>query len=129
MDNSEVNKIWEHNNRVSNLHEKSTAAFYLVFIGTILIGVAFLITCLIHMSALVIAGIFAFLAFALLLCGAAIYTYIIHEFKKASSPAFLFDYGDSLWFTWASVGCALFAIPALLSGSFVSRRRYYDEPY
>ncbi|WFD01123.1 hypothetical protein MYAM1_003884 [Malassezia yamatoensis] len=90
---------------------------------------AFLITCLIHMSALVIAGMLALISFALLVAGAAIWTYIIHEFKKISSSPYMFDYGDSLWFTWAAVGCLLFALPTLLSGSIASRRRYYEEPY
>ena len=121
--------FYEKDQRVSNLHTKSRAAFYLLFIGTIFAGIAFLITCLIHMSALVIAGMLAFVSFALLVAGAAIWTYIIHEFKKISSAPYMINYGDSLWFTWAAVGCLLFALPTLLSGSIASRRRYYEEPY
>lgn len=124
-----VNSFYENDKRISNLHEKSVAAFYLLFLGTIFAGVAFLITCLIHMSALVVAAFFAFLSFAILVCGAAIWTYIVHRFKDISSAPYVFDYGVSLWFAWTSVACTLFAIPALASGSLASRRRYYEEPY
>ena len=123
------NSFYENDKRISNLHEKSVAAFYLLFLGTIFAGVAFLITCLIHMSALVVAAFFAFLSFAILVCGAAIWTYIVHRFKDISSAPYVFDYGVSLWFAWTSVACTLFAIPALASGSLASRRRYYEEPY
>lgn len=124
-----TDSFFEKDNRVSNLHEKSTAAFYLLFVGTILAGVAFLITCLIHMSALVIAAFFAFLAFALIAAGASIWTYMVYEFRDIASASFRFDYGNALWFCWASVGCTLFALPALAGGSAASRRRYYEEPY
>lgn len=125
----DVSKLESALTPLSNLQQKSKAAFYLLFVGTILIGLAFLITCLVHMSALVIAGFFAFVGFALLVSGAAIYTYILHKFKTGTPLGFNFDYGNSLWFAWAAAACALFALPALGSASVASRRRYYNEPY
>lgn len=76
------------------------------------------------MSALIVAAFFAFIGFALLLCGAAIWTYMMHRVKNLGLPGLDFDYGNALWLSWASVACSLFAIPALGGGSAASRKRY-----
>ncbi|WFD37195.1 uncharacterized protein MJAP1_000137 [Malassezia japonica] len=90
-------------NDLSSIHTKSVAGMYLLFVGTILIGVAFLITCLVHFSALVIAAFFAFLAFALLASGASLWTYVIYHVRDIV--------GNTIDYQYAS------------------RKRYYEEPY
>lgn len=102
---------------------------YLLFVGTILIGVAFLITCLVHFSALVIAAFFAFLAFALLASGASLWTYVIYQVRDIVGNTIDYQYGNALWMSWAAVGCALLSLPALGGGTAASRKRYYEEPY
>lgn len=116
-------------NDLSSIHTKTVAGMYLLFVGTILIGVAFLITCLVHFSALVIAAFFAFLAFALLVSGASLWTYVIHHVRDLVGNTIDYQYGNALWMSWAAVGCALLSLPALGGGTAASRKRYYEEPY
>ena len=93
------------------------AGFYLLFVGTILVGVAFLLSLLTIPPALTIASLWALLGFALLVCGATMYTYFISRMKDLASAGIDISYGNALWMFWAAIGAALFAIPALVIGA------------
>lgn len=101
-------------------------AFYLAFLGTIFVGVAFLVTCLIHMSALVVAAIFAFLAFLLLGVAASLWTADMYALVQKSPIGLEFSYGNLLWFTWAACGSTLLGLPALLTSSYAGRTHSGD---
>lgn len=104
------------------------AAFYLLFVGTIIAGVAFFVSVLTHMAALSISSILAFLAFAVLVAGAGIETYFIANMKDNSAQFVQVDYGNALWMFWAAAGACLVSIPMLVGGAAASRVRY-DEVY
>ena len=101
-------------------------AFYLAFIGTIFVGVAFLVTCLIHMSALVVAAFFALFAFLLLGVAAALWTADLYGLVQSHPLGLDVSYGNLLWFTWAACGATLLGLPALLTSSYTSRTHSGD---
>lgn len=97
----------------------SRAAFYLLFVGTVLTGVAFIVALLFHPAALSLAAFLTFLAFALLTCGASIDTYFINKMKyhTPNIQDNVFHFGNALWMFWAAVGSTLVAFPCLLGGA------------
>ncbi|WFD24884.1 hypothetical protein MEQU1_003590 [Malassezia equina] len=109
-----------------NINSYTRAAFYLLFVGTIIAGVAFLVSVLTHMAALSISSILAFLAFAVLVAGAGIETYFIAKMKDNSAQLVQVDYGNALWMFWAAAGACMFAVPILVSGAAASRVRYAE---
>ena len=104
------------------------AAFYLLFVGTILVGVAFLVSLLFHPAALSMAVILTFFGFALLVCGASIDTYFINQLKNHTLgiQSSMIEFGNALWMFWAAVGAALFAMPGLLGGAAAG---HAETPY
>lgn len=102
-------------------------AFYVLFVGTLAGGLAFLIGFLAHRFAFLISAILAFFAF---LCGAVgciIWTVIIHRTRSALSAAatgITVEYGVGLWLYWASTGCLLLAVLPFLIGCIAGRDRY-----
>ena len=116
-------------NKSFRVYRKTADAQYLLFVGTILVCIAFLITCLVRSSALICSACFAFVAFALLVSGASIYTYALYQYRAWAAGVYVFIYGNALWMTWAAVGCTLFSIPALASGISASRKQRYSEPH
>jgi len=109
-----------------NINRYTRAAFYLLFVGTIIAGVAFIVSLLTHMAALSIASILAFLAFAVLVAGAGIETYFIAKMKDNSAQFVQVDYGNALWMFWAAAGACLVSIPLLVGGAAASRVRYAE---
>ncbi|WFD21283.1 hypothetical protein MCAP1_003544 [Malassezia caprae] len=109
-----------------NINRYTRAAFYLLFVGTIIAGVAFIVSVLIHMAALSIASILSFLAFAVLVAGAGIETYFIANMKDNSAEFVQVDYGNALWMFWAAAGACLVSIPLLVGGAAASRVRYAE---
>ena len=103
-----------------------TPAFYLSFLGTIFVGVAFLTTCLIHMAAIVVAGVIGLLGFALLAAGASIWTADLYGLCNSASAGLSFNYGNALGMTWAAVGSTLLSLPALVTSSYASHTRWDD---
>lgn len=104
------------------INHYTQVAFYLLFVGTILVGVAFLVSLLWHMSMLTIASILNFLGFCLLVSGAIIYTYFVSTMRHKS--ALDIDYGNALWMFWAAIGASLFAIPVLATAASKSSSAY-----
>ena len=122
-------RIWGLFNRTDSSPYSPThwqPAFYLAFLGTIFVGVAFLVTCLIHMSALVVAAILAFIAFLLLGVAAALWTADLYGLVHASPLGLDFTYGNLLWFTWAACGSTFLGLPALLTSSYAGRSHSGD---
>lgn len=110
----------------NNINRYTRAAFYLLFVGTIIAGVAFFVSVLTHMAALSIASILSFLAFAVLVAGAGIETYFIAKMKDDSAQFVNVDYGNALWMFWAAAGACMFSIPLLVGGAVASRVRYAE---
>ncbi|WFD32796.1 hypothetical protein MSPP1_003847 [Malassezia sp. CBS 17886] len=114
------NKLSTTRVQTSDMGRLSRAGMYLLFVGTVILGVAFLVTCLVHMSALVIAGFLTFLGFACVVSGSSIWTYVIHKAISGQPDGIQINYGNALWMAWAATGSSLIAIPALSAGSAVS---------
>lgn len=112
----------------SSITNYTRAAFYLLFVGTILVGVAFLVSLLFHPAALSLASILTFLGFAVLVCGASIDTYFINQLKNHTLgiQSSMIEFGNALWMFWAAVGAALFAMPGLIGGAAAG---HADTPY
>ncbi|EPQ28791.1 uncharacterized protein PFL1_03594 [Pseudozyma flocculosa PF-1] len=100
------------------LRKYSQAAFWLIFIGTILTGLAWLTGFTANRFGFFGAAIFAFLAALALGVGAAIETAIYTKARDAIGNQYglNLDYGNALWFIWAAfVGCVLSIVPYLIS--------------
>lgn len=120
--NSDVAQSLGSYSNQSSINRYTKAGFYLLFVGTILTGVAFIVSLLFVAPVMSLATILTFLAFAVLVCGAVMETYFISKMK--SSPAgVIVHYGNALWMFWAAIGCTLFAIP-ILSTAAVPRTGY-----
>ncbi|KAK0545422.1 hypothetical protein OC846_005682 [Tilletia horrida] len=95
------------------------AAFWLLFIGTIVAGLSFLAGFAAHRFAFLLAALLALVGALLIGVGAAIWTAIAvrtsHSLKDANLGV-NFAYGNALWFYWgAFVGEALAIVPYILS--------------
>ncbi|KAN0063117.1 hypothetical protein ACQY0O_004280 [Thecaphora frezii] len=100
------------------LRRFSQAAFWLIFIGTVLTGIAWLSGALAHRFAFFSAAFFAFLAALALGIGAAIYTAIYTKARDAIGNQYGLDldYGNAIWFIWAAfVGTMLSIVPYIIS--------------
>ncbi|CAD6887317.1 unnamed protein product [Tilletia controversa] len=101
------------------LSKYSQAAFWLLFIGTILSGLSFLVGFAAHRFAFLLAAILALLSALLIGVGAAIWTAIsvrTANSLKDVAVGLTFHYGNALWFYWgAFVGEALAIVPFILS--------------
>ncbi|KAK0518815.1 hypothetical protein OC834_006478 [Tilletia horrida] len=95
------------------------AAFYLLFIGTILAGLSFLVGFAAHRFAFLLAAILALLAALLIGVGAALWTAMAVRTSRSLKDANIgvdFQYGNALWFYWgAFVGETLAIVPFILS--------------
>jgi len=101
----------------SYLGRYSHAASYIILIGTILAGLAFLTGFLAHRFAFLLAALLSLGAAALLAVGAAILTAIYYKAIHSLPDNLGLDvnYGNALWFTWASfAACALAFIPYVI---------------
>ncbi|WFD34228.1 hypothetical protein MCUN1_001065 [Malassezia cuniculi] len=101
-------------------------AFYLTFIGTIFVGVAFITTCLIHLAAIAVAGFFASFGFLLLGVGAAIWTADLYGLNNSEPVGLVITYGNALWFVWAACGSTLIGLPALFTSTYAGRTKWDD---
>ncbi|KAL9938689.1 hypothetical protein V8E36_002408 [Tilletia maclaganii] len=97
----------------------SHAAFWLLFIGTIIAGLSFLTGFAAHRFAFLLAAIFALLGALLIGVGAAIWTALAVRVDRSlenNNIGVTFYYGNALWFYWgAFVGEALAIVPYILS--------------
>ncbi len=111
----------------SYLGRFSNAAFYLLFIGTILVGLAFIIGILSNRFAFLLAALLALAGAACLAVGAAIWTAIIARVRKTlqdNAIGVAVYYGRSIWMAWASFGAAAIAFPFLIISCCVGRDKY-----
>jgi len=103
------------------------AAFYLIFIGTILAGLAFLVGVTANRVAFLLAAILSLAAAACLAAGAGIWTAIIAKSRSSvngSTIGVTVNYGNALWFTWASFAATAVAFPFLIISCCVGRDKY-----
>lgn len=102
----------------------SRGAFYVLFVGALSGGLAFIIGFLAHRFAFLVSAGFAFLAFLCEAVGCIIWTVIIHRVRNNINGAgvgITVEYGVGLWLYWASTGCLLLAtLPCGLDLPFYS---------
>ncbi|KAE8219157.1 hypothetical protein CF319_g6874 [Tilletia indica] len=100
------------------LSKYTHAAFWLLFIGTILSGLSFLVGFAAHRFAFLLAAILALLSALLIGVGAALWTAMAVRTSKSLKDANIginFLYGNALWFYWgAFVGETLAIVPFIL---------------
>jgi len=125
----------------SYLGRFSHAAFYLIFIGVLLAGVAFFTGFAAHRFFFLMSAMAAFFGFLCLGVGTAIWTAIIvrarHSVNNAtlgSSPLGIHvSYGNGMWILWAATLASLLSIvPFLLACCFGRSNRnddQWDEKY
>lgn len=102
----------------SYLADYTLPAFYLVFVGTVLTGLAFLIGFLAARFAFLFAALSAFLGALCLAVGAAIFTAVYVKTKDSIGTQYgiTLEYGNALWFIWAAFAAdALAIIPYIIS--------------
>lgn len=112
--------------RLDDVRHYTNVAFYLLFVGTILAGVSWILSMLFHMAALAISALGSFLAFACLCSGAGIWTWAIQTMKHGYHPGVDIQHANAIWMFWSAVAATLFAIPFLLSSASMSRSMYID---
>ena len=90
-------------------------------------GLAFLTGFLAHRFAFLLAAVFSLAAAALLAVGAAILTAIYYKAKNSlpDGVGVDVDYGNALWFTWASFAACVLAFVPYIIGCCVGRREKY----
>ena len=106
----------------------SQAAFWLIFIGTVLAGLSFLTGFLAHRFAFLLSALLSLIAAVALAAGAAIWTAMLVKSRQSVNDANLglvVNYGYLLWFTWASFGATLIAFVPLVLSCCVGRPSKY----
>lgn len=105
----------------------SHAAFWLIFVGTVLAGLAFLTGFLAKRFAFALAAIFALAAAAALGCGAAIYTAILVKARDSLDgiDGLELRLTNALWMMWAAFGAAVLSIIPLILACCTGREPKY----
>lgn len=112
----------------SYLGKFSKAANYLAFIGTVIIGVSFLVAFLAHRFAFLLASLLALLACACFFVAAAIWTAIIYKARHSiadSTSGLVLHYGNALWMEWAAAVAAFLSVIPLLIACISGRESKY----
>lgn len=114
----------------SYLGSFTKAANILAFIGTVVVGLSFLVAFLAHRFAFLLAALLALLAAGCLAVAAAIWTAIVYKVRKSvadlgSNPGVDVEYGNIIWMTWASFGAAALSVIPLLIACVSGRRSKY----
>ncbi|PWN51923.1 hypothetical protein IE53DRAFT_29609 [Violaceomyces palustris] len=104
----------------------SKAGFYLIFVGTVLTGLSFIIGFLAHRFAFAFAALSALLGAACLGVGAAVNTAIYTKARDSVSGQYglELEYGNALWFIWAAFGATALAIVPYIISCFTGRSKY-----
>lgn len=104
----------------------SRVANVILLVGTILTGLAFLTGFLAHRFCFAFAALECLGAAGCLAVGSAIWTAIIYKAKKAipDNTGVDIDYGNALWFSWASFAAVTLAIVPLIIACCVGRSKY-----
>lgn len=111
----------------SYLGRFTNAAFYLLFIGTILAGLAFLFGVLANRFAFLFAALLSLGAAACLAAGVAIWTALIARIRNTldqNGLGLTVDYGVSIWMAWAAFGATALAFPFLVISCCAGRDKY-----
>ncbi|CEH19465.1 Actin cortical patch SUR7/pH-response regulator PalI [Ceraceosorus bombacis] len=110
----------------SYLGRFSHAAFYLVFVGTVLAGVTFLVVFLAHRFAFLCAALTALAGAACIGAGAAIYTAILVKARDSieNLGGAELTLNNALWMLWAAFGSLALAIVPLILSCCFGRNKY-----
>lgn len=108
----------------------TNAANYIAFVGTVVVGAAFLVAFLAHRFAFLLAALLALAAAALLFVSSAIWTAIIYRVRhsiadQAASAGIDVHYGNAIWMCWAAAAAAVLAVVPMLIACISGRRSKY----
>jgi len=105
----------------------SHAAFWLIFIGTVLAGLTFLLGFLAHRFAFLVAALVALLGAAALGAGAAIFTAILVKARDsiADVAGAQLHLTNALWMMWAAFGALTLSIVPFIISCCTGRSEKY----